>query len=571
MDLGQLYNMKIDLPPPNGTFTSLPSTLLEALIPGYGLFHQIVSGIFHFDVGLAVSGILVLFGLSTGSQYVYDRAYGILASYFMSCITIEDNDTLFSQIIEWIAEQRMTEKSRDLKAVTKWARDDEDDESADDDVLDESGIFNYEKWASAIPPRYEPNYGSDVFYHEGRRFTFCRERKEKEKDTWNSNDETVVISCAGRSTQPIKELLNFIKSWTLNKENSMTSVYRGSGGDNIDWDRQSCRPSRPMSTVSLDMQQKAGIVMDVNEYLHPTTSRWYAARGIPYRRGYLFHGPPGTGKTSLSFALAGIFGLDIYCISLMEVGLTESNLNRLFTELPRRCIVLLEDIDAAGLRRADDAPDATEAETKDDTSGTATPPHQKADAKPRAPSTKTVTGGGRSLISLSGLLNTIDGAASHEGRVLIMTTNHPNKLDPALIRPGRVDLQIKFTLATRDQCRDIFKRMYSNTDAAPAIPEAALAANGAMKSATGTSSTQYADGEFLELIRQKPIAEEVEPEKLKAMAEQFAEQIPEGTFSPAEIQGFLLNKKKEPSRAVNEVAEWRDILLGEKRLRGAKE
>jgi chaperone BCS1 len=65
------------------------------------------------------------------------------------------------------------------------------------------------------------------------------------------------------------------------------------------------------------------------------------------------------------------------------------------------------------------------------------------------------------LISLSGLLNIIDGAASHEGRVLIMSTNYPEKLGSALIRPGRVDLQVEFTLATHDQIRDIFTRMYT--------------------------------------------------------------------------------------------------------------
>jgi chaperone BCS1 len=67
------------------------------------------------------------------------------------------------------------------------------------------------------------------------------------------------------------------------------------------------------------------------------------------RRGYLFYGPPGTGKTSLAFVLAGVFGLEIYVIGLRDPSLTEEDLLALFNSLPRRCIVLLEDIDTAGL------------------------------------------------------------------------------------------------------------------------------------------------------------------------------------------------------------------------------
>lgn len=567
MDFTKLQHFKFDFSSTNTTLTSLPSTLLDALIPGYGIFSQLIFRFFGFDIGLVVSGCLVVFGLSKGAQDVYRRFHGFFSSYFMSTVSIESNDQLFSQLMKWIAEQRMTQVSRDLKAVTKWvsAYEDSDEErnARDEDVLDESGIFNYEKWASNIPPQFEPNYGNDVFYFEGRKFMFARTRREKQRRYWSdTEDEYLTISCWGRSTEPIKDLLNAVKRWTLTKENKMTSVYRpgpkDEGGD-CDWDRQSCRPSRPMSTVSLDQHQKAGIVMDINEYLHPASARWYAARGIPYRRGYLFHGPPGTGKTSLSFALAGIFGLDIYCISLMERGLTEAHLNKLFANLPRRCIVLLEDIDSAGLRR-DDAPvsssDDSDVSSDGSTCEDETTKVSKMDAPPKP---QLASAGSGSLISLSGLLNTIDGAASHEGRVLIMTTNHPEKLDPALIRPGRVDLQVHFTLATYQQTRDIFKRMYS------ADPSSATPSQSKPSTSVNKSKTRHEDDEFMDLLRRDPVLDIVEPEKLKVMAEEFAGKVPEGKFTPAEIQGFLLTRKKEPSRALKEVEEWRDALLDAKR------
>lgn len=135
---------------------------------------------------------------------------------------------------------------------------------------------------------------------------------------------------------------------------------------------------------------------------------------MPYRRGYLLFGPPGIGKTSLSFAIAEEFGLDIYCISLRDHTLSEENLSCLFNNLPSRCIVLLENIDAAGLTREEAKSARTTTNEKEKVSG----------------------------ISLSELLNAIDDVTSPEDILLFMTTNYREKLDGALIRPERVDLNI---------------------------------------------------------------------------------------------------------------------------------
>jgi chaperone BCS1 len=146
--------------------------------------------------------------------------------------------------------------------------------------------------------------------------------------------------------------------------------------------------------------------------------------------------------TSLSFALAGIFGLSVYCASMSEVGLTEADLNTIFPNLPERCIVLLEDIDSAGLRREGEAaitPDAnadTESDTDSDTdsedetqskpkilSGLDPGPSSAKKAKlsanpPAAGKDKSKI---KSLISLAGLLNIIDGAASQEIRFSVIS------------------------------------------------------------------------------------------------------------------------------------------------------
>lgn len=119
-------------------------------------------------------------------------------------------------------------------------------------------------------------------------------------------------------------------------------------------------------------------------------------------------------------------------------------------------------------------------------------------------------------ISLSGLLNAIDGVASHEGRVLVMTTNKPEALDEALIRPGRVDLQVCFTNATRHQAKELFIRMYVDDTPKP--------------------------------VKQKDVNIDSDGRLI----------------SPADIQGYLLKRKKTPRRAAAEVDVWVKGLLEQK-------
>jgi len=117
-------------------------------------------------------------------------------------------------------------------------------------------------------------------------------------------------------------------------------------------------------------------------------------------------------------------------------------------------------------------------------------------------------------ISLSGLLNAVDGVASAEGVVLIMSTNHPEKLDDALIRDGRVDLKIEFTLPRKEELRRLFIRMYRSP------------------------------------------YETAVPAELDDMAEAFATRLSENIFSAAEIQGFLLDRKNDAQDALAAVSQW---------------
>jgi chaperone BCS1 len=137
-----------------------------------------------------------------------------------------------------------------------------------------------------------------------------------------------------------------------------------------------------------------------------------------------------------------------------------------------------------------------------------------------------------------------------------MTTNYPEKLDSALIRPGRVDLQTKFTLATHEQIRAIFTRMYSTDNGVKENQKKEGDGEHTCKDCTHCSTKHG---------KSSSIAVELAPEKLAELAEKFAQDLPDVTLSPAEIQGYLLMKKTDPDGAVAGAKEWKDKVLEAKK------
>jgi len=141
-------------------------------------------------------------------------------------------------------------------------------------------------------------------------------------------------------------------------------------------------------------------------------------------------------------------------------------------------------------------------------------------------------------------LNAIDGVTAPEGRLLFATTNHIERLDPALSRPGRMDVWINFKNATRWQAEGIFKRFFPcKTPSSDAVAETAIT------SANGTVN---------QVKKKKPVSTIplLEEEELEKLAKEFASNITEDEVSVAALQGYLLKNKARPRECVGEVAEW---------------
>jgi chaperone BCS1 len=361
-------------------------------------------------------------------SYCLSRDTNFGLDLLCSSINFDDNDKVSLEILGWMAEG-----NKDFRRL-KYPLNDHGTHSSSKCPAQED-----QRAVSSI--RYEPFLGTFLFWHKGRLFIFRRVRRAVYYET--EHIESLSLETLGWSPEPIKRLVEDVRLWGKKKESKTTKIYRPRGKRNeydiASWKKALSRQVRPIESIILDHELKTRIVEDVRSFLDKQTRKKYAALGIPYRRGYLFHGLPGTGKTSLSIALAGLFGLDIYIIPLSDNQITDSNFKDLFTDLPDQCIVLLEDIDAENVTKQRAAlGDGDHQE------------HARAQG-----------------VSYSTLLNTIDGADSPEGQILIMTTNCRHVLDSALIRPGRVDLEFRFNQATSAHIEQLYHRVYPAEEQKP--------------------------------------------------------------------------------------------------------
>ncbi|OJJ46179.1 hypothetical protein ASPZODRAFT_67073 [Penicilliopsis zonata CBS 506.65] len=520
------------------------TALLEAFIPGYPLVSRFLTSYFHVDISSYLPFIVALAALTAAVKYSADACFQLFTEHLVSTAEIRLNDDMYNYLMFWLSRQEFSSRSPRFVASTKlgsefiWDDDEEEEALEDENEEEDLNVGFDEYWARAISRdkfkrfRFTPAQGRHRFWYKGRLITFTREQDER-LSRWAFNAERLYLSCFGRDPSVLKELLAEAQRAFVERDGNRTIIYRGQkNGTSFEWVRCMSRAPRPLSTVVLDSVQKQDFIDDIKEYLHPLTRRWYSNRGIPYRRGYLLHGPPGTGKTSLCFAASGLLGLKIYLLSLNSKSLSEDGLAALFHSLPRRCIVLLEDVDTAGITKKRDS-NNTQDKPSDADQDNRNNKEQGPDAE------KTPSGGAKNGednpsdnntadgISLSALLNVIDGVAASEGRILVMTTNHIEKLDAALLRPGRVDVSITFGYSDTTAIQDLFRSIYGT-----------LHHDHAASSSSEKKTALYSDAQ------------------IEQLASDFASRVPGGEFTPAEIQGYLLKHKNAPEEAIDGAVAW---------------
>ncbi|KAI8983812.1 P-loop containing nucleoside triphosphate hydrolase protein [Pilobolus umbonatus] len=434
------------LPPDTGTFGGMVTILADKL--GVG---ELATG----GLQLAVIG-----GAVAGFRYFGGYLLEFIKKKTIVTADFDSRDDSYSWILNWLSDLPYSHNTSRFSVSTS--------------ILRAGQRLPGEGMDALMPPVYFlPAPGMHFFIYRRRLLWLSRERPSTSSPAAavaNSSAllERIQISTFGQSRILLQDLVFEAQKKFIDRDKSRTVVF---AADQYGaWRRTRSRPKRPLSTIVIPTNVKMKLVDDAKEFL--VSEQWYSNRGIPYRRGYLLYGTPGSGKTSFVYSLAGELGLNIYVVNLSNKSLTDDTLGELVSDTPSRCILLVEDVDAAFVQR---------------TKGEAT------------------TG---NSITFSGLLNAIDGVAAQEGRILCMTTNHLDRLDDALIRPGRIDVRIHFGNATSKQAHELFTKFYPNLREDSELPSL------------------------------------------------FSSKIPDNTFSMAHLQGFLMGHKSNPEESVNLVDKW---------------
>ncbi|KAJ1688085.1 hypothetical protein LUZ63_019475 [Rhynchospora breviuscula] len=206
------------------------------------------------------------------------------------------------------------------------------------------------------------------------------------------------------------------------------------------WSQIAFEHPSTFDTLAMDPESKKVIIDDL--VMFRDRKEYYKMIGKAWKRGYLLHGPPGSGKSSMIAAIANFMEYDVYDLELTAVK-TNTNLRQIFTEITSKAVIVIEDIDCSidlTNKRKEKKKD------KDDEEKAIKLPGQEEKDE-------------SSKLTLSGLLNFIDGLWSACGgeRIIIFTTNHLDKLDPALIRRGRMDMHIEMSYCTFESFKVLAK------------------------------------------------------------------------------------------------------------------
>ena len=340
--------------------------------------------------------VMVAGGLMTTIYRIFPPIIAFLKRRFIVVMDISNNDDTFKWFSNWLATTNYAKRTNLLTVISLSRR------------SDHKKPLLY----------FVPAPGNHLFFYKNRIIWIYRNREKMQGGSGGTPIlfEQYTITMLGRNKNILKEMIADARDYNYKLEQDKVKIYINSDWD---WINVECQTPRKLKTVVLKDKLQYEVLDDIKEFFKKES--WYNKMGIPYRRGYLLHGCPGTGKTSLVKALAGELSIPIYILNISK-EMKEDKFQSLISEVPQKSIIVIEDVDCLFTKK------------------------REMDKKYN--------------ITFKTVLNAIDGLISPYGTLLFLTTNHKLKLDEALIRPGRIDKKYKIDKMDQEQASELFKLFY---------------------------------------------------------------------------------------------------------------
>lgn len=360
---------------------------------------------------------VTFYGLLAASFKITQDLINKSRNRFRYSITVNEDDAMFPFIHDWILAGLPTEKQRSLLITS--ARGQEKLKMYFSSTTPQTVKYNGQKIQVVITLEDGKDGAKNEFNTGGAiKNPMFRSRFEINFNVYSTKGRDAVI-----------DLLAEICKDNLSGKKEISYLYTPTSWN--EWRNRPGYKSRSLASIYLPDETKDLIVDDIRRFLD--NEEVYHTLGVPYHRGYLLHGPPGTGKSSLVKALGDHFKLDVYYIPLSDIK-KDADFGELLANLGARSILLLEDIDI--LRSSND---------------------------------RTKSKGSKQGLSLAGFLNALDGVITPHGLITIMTTNDMGSLDSALTRTGRTDHVLHLDYMVDEQLHKLLKAIGLSKISLPSI------------------------------------------------------------------------------------------------------
>ena len=364
-----------------------------------------VNTLFQGGAVLAIMTYLVM-ALKDTPMWIWSR----IERKIIYKVNIDELDELYYYFEKWLINNH-AEKYRNVEASLNFIKNNDAGVGINDSQIKK--IINYKQYEDFFVIKY---MGKRLYIWKGR------EKFENASNIKSAFFNRYRISgLFGR--KQIEALMKQVLDYNLKLETESRKINIYTNSTWGEWYLIHDLKTKDINDVVIDHLDKLKLIDDITTF--EKSEKWYNERSISYKRGYLFEGPPGNGKTSLSLSLAQKLKRDIYFLN--DDLDNNAALNRAVQGLKPNSILALEDVDCMFNKRV------VKEGTKEENS-----------------------------FNFSTLLNCLDGAFSKENVITIMTTNHLDKLDPALIRTGRIDMKLKINNPSKQLIEQYMRIFYGS-------------------------------------------------------------------------------------------------------------